>query len=67
MLTPLREIALSSHFEIRSKEDGGKGKLEYLVNPAFYIECKKLYSEFSQEERQEQQEVCGKDCKLPKD
>ena len=26
----------------------------------YKLEIKKLYSEFSQEERQEQQEVCGK-------
>ena len=47
------------HFEIRDKIDAGAG-LKNRINPAFYIECKKLYSEFSQEERQEQQEVCGK-------
>lgn len=53
------------HFEIRDKSN--VGGLSHRINPSFYIECKKLYSEFSQEERQEQQEVCGKDCKLPKE
>lgn len=59
------EIVLSLHFEIRDKSNAGG--LSHRINPAFYIECKKLYIEFSQEERQEQQEVCGKDCKLPKE
>ena len=55
------------HFEIRSKENGVKESLKYLVNPAFYIESKNLYKQFSQEEIQEQQEICGKTCKLPKE
>lgn len=53
------------HFEIRSRKNGEPKSLNYLVNPAFYIDFKKLPSEFSQEEKQEQQEVCGKDCKIP--
>ena len=55
------------HFEIRSKENGVKESLKYLVNPAFYIESKNIYKQFSQEEIQEQQEICGKTCKLPKE
>lgn len=53
------------HFEIRSENKTISKSLKYLVNPAFYIECKKLYNEFSQEEKQEQQRMCGKACKLP--
>ena len=52
------------HFEIRDNDNVGMG-LSNRINPAFYIEFKKLYSEFSKEEKQEQQEACGKYCKLP--
>ncbi len=52
------------HFEIRNQYDAGKG-LTHRVNPALYIECKKLLAEFSQDEKDEQQEICGKTCKLP--
>ncbi|MGX3046053.1 M23 family metallopeptidase [Helicobacter sp. T3_23-1056] len=46
------------HFEIRSNEYTVPKELTYLVNPAFYIEFKKLISEFSQEEKDEQQKIC---------
>ena len=55
------------HFEIRSRENVESGSLKYLVNPALYIKCKKLDYEFTQEEKQEQQEICGRACKLPKE
>ena len=54
------------HFEIRDTNKVKKG-LANRINPAYYIECKKLYSEFSQKEKQEQLGVCGKVCKLPKE
>lgn len=46
------------HFEIRDNANAPKG-LSCRINPAFYIECKKLYSEFSQDEKDEQQEICA--------
>ncbi|TQR53274.1 M23 family metallopeptidase [Campylobacter troglodytis] len=49
--------ALHVHFEIRDKDIVGKG-LKHRINPLLYIECKKLYAEFSQEEKKEQENVC---------
>lgn len=54
------------HFEIRDTNKVEAG-LANRINPAYYIECKKLYGEFSEDEKQEQLGVCGKVCKLPKE
>ncbi|WP_077388274.1 M23 family metallopeptidase [Helicobacter bilis] len=54
------------HFEIRDTDNVEKG-LTNRINPAYYIECKKLYSEFSEDEKQEQLGVCKTTCKLPKE
>ena len=54
------------HFEIRDTDNVGRG-LAHRINPAYYIECKKLYSEFSEDEKQEQLGVCKTTCKLPKE
>lgn len=61
------------HFEIRSTKNAPKG-LDYRINPALYLQAKILYNQFSQEEKEEQQNICKQIsnnaadiCNLPKE